>query len=310
MNRGGRHDWLSQVTLHRFFALMIALCAGVGIYYHLQFREAQRVEREYYVQHFEPAAKALQRASTAFKDAYRRRQQGETVPLAPLPSREDLAIMRGWSELQKPISSAISGENAAGLGTLGTLLAWVVAARSRRAWRDRCRADPYRPADPGAGREIARLTATREPFTASHRRDLINPPTLDHDIEIDATRQRIVFHGFSFTASFLHNPRRERIDLPFADILGTRMVLRGRHWATEFLEVRTTQGFIELLPGDYTSYDTLSALLADIVEVNRKSPARYREALAREPFKHTPWYGWLIIALALAGAVGWFLMIL
>ena len=65
------------------------------------------------------------------------------------------------------------------------------------------------------------------------------------------------------------------------------------------LEVRTTKG--KVIVSDYIQpFDRLAQILSDAAELSRSSPEGYRQALAQEPVVHTPWYGWAIIAVALA----------
>jgi hypothetical protein len=51
-------------------------------------------------------------------------------------------------------------------------------------------------------------------------------------------------------------------------------------------------------------FPELAGLLLDAAEVNRSTPDRYSAALAREPSIKTPWYGWLIFAIALVAVAG------
>lgn len=278
------------------------ICAGIWLSETWERRRADA----YYAQYVGPAEAALRRDLDTFLAILERRKRGESLPIPPMPAASDSLIAHRMiaQDLKHGRPGAIELHHA--LIPAGGILPLILIALGW-SWHERHRARPDRPIAPGAGKQIARIAQHEGVFVARFGCDHAATGIQDQDIEVDVRQRAVTFHGFAFIASFFRNPRRDRVKVPFADILGTRMVLRGRHWNIEYLEIRTTQGRLELLPRDYENYEELSALLADIVEVNRKSPARYREALAREPFKHTPWYGWLILALALAGAMGWFL---
>ncbi|HVU34818.1 MAG TPA: hypothetical protein VHE61_15400 [Opitutaceae bacterium] len=188
----------------------------------------------------------------------------------------------------------------------GLLFGWTIlsAVRTQQFWKRRNAAN--RPADTEAGTAIRDVRQLGSHLVASAtKRGLHFLPFHEREVEVDFPQRVVVFRGFVFLTRFAGNSRPPACTLPFTEILG------GRVWTSRdgtSLSLRTTAGRVTITD-DVQPFQPLVAVLLDIAELNRKDPAAYAAALAREPKITTPWYGWLIFALALTGValLAWFL---
>ena len=190
-------------------------------------------------------------------------------------------------------------------GGMGLFMVWIatVMVRGELFWKRRNAAD--RVADANAGVAIGDLRRLGTPFVARsvQRWQLIKSGP--REVEVDAVKETIVFRGFTFIRSFMGNAPTPQIELRFEDILG------GRIWRSHersSLHLRTTAGAVTIMD-DVSPFQELVVLLLDAAEANRARPDRYAQAVSRELRVKTPWYGWLILAVAF-GAVGGFAVML
>ena len=216
--------------------------------------------------------------------------------------KDGTAFARGGPIDQWLERSRRRGENAMlrmnlVFGAMALFIAWTAAAviKNEIFWKKRN--SLHRSVDPNAGDVIAELRRMSGILTArtSPGRHLVK--TAPREVEVNAATETIVFRGFKFATSFIGNRPTANLTLRFNDILG------GRIWvghAQFSLCLRTTAGKVTITDAVQPFHQVASVLL-DAAEVNRATPDRYLEALAREPRIKTPWYGWLIFALALGG---------
>jgi len=182
-------------------------------------------------------------------------------------------------------------------GAVALLMAWTAVAvvRGEISWKKQN--SPDRPANPNAGAVIAELRRTGTILTAQTKPGWHFLRATPRALEINAAAETIVFRGFTFITSFIGNRPTANLTLRFGDILG------GRIWAShgQFnFSLRTTAGKVTITDAIQPFHEVVSVLL-DAAELNRATPDRYLEALAREPRIKTPWYGWLFFTLALGG---------
>lgn len=175
---------------------------------------------------------------------------------------------------------------------VGVFITWVMATlvQTERGWKKHNA--PDRPANPHAGSVLAELRQTDATLVAHTQARL---GARGQQIEIDVARQTIVFRHTPFITSFVRNPAREEVTLRFRDLLGIR--IWGGHTPTVVL--RTTAGSTSFSTA-LKPFDPVVNVCFDIIEVNRKDPAAYREALAREPRVVVPGWCWLLIAVTVA----------
>jgi hypothetical protein len=191
-------------------------------------------------------------------------------------------------------------------GALGLTMIWTVVGLVRNEVFWKKRNAPTREADVNAGRAISEVQAREgEQLTARTRKGGLHfLPYPQREVDVNFAKRTVTFRGFRFITSFIGNKPVRELTLPLADILG------GRIWTNHgqfSLNLRTTAGKVTI-PDTVQPFQPLAAVLLDAIEVNRKSPGTFAAALAREPKIRTPWYGWLILALALAvvAALGFF----
>ena len=180
---------------------------------------------------------------------------------------------------------------------VGLTMAWTIATLIRNEIFWKKRNAPTRAADANAGRAISEVRSREGQLVARTRKGGLHfLPYPDREVEVNLGKGVITFRGFRFVTSFIGNKTIRELTLPFSDILG------GRIWKNHgqfSLYLRTTAGKVTI-PDTVQPFQPLAAVLLDAAEVNRKNPTAFAAALAREPQIKTPWYGWLIIALALA----------
>jgi len=186
-------------------------------------------------------------------------------------------------------------------GAMGLTLAWTIATliKTEIFWKKRN--SPTRSADVNAGGAISEVQSRDEHLVArTSKRGLHFLPYPAREVEVNFRKETVTFRGFKFITSFIGNKPLRELILPFTDILG------GRIWANHgqfSLYLRTTAGKVTI-PDTVQPFQPVAAVLLDAAEVNRKNPTAFAAALAREPQIRTPWYGWLILALALAAVAG------
>lgn len=186
-------------------------------------------------------------------------------------------------------------------GAMGLTMVWTVATliRTEVFWKKRNA--PMRSADVNAGWAISEVQSHDGQLVArTSKKGLHFLPYPAREVEVNFPKRTVTFRGFKFITSFIGNKPLRELKLPFTDILS------GRIWANHgqfSLNLRTTAGKVTI-PDAVQPFQPLAAVLLDAVEVNRKNPAAFAAALAREPQIKTPWFGWLIMALALAAVAG------
>ncbi len=210
------------------------------------------------------------------------RQASETArpaTAAPTPAERD----DRWLEFHRRQFALAEIKYAAFCTGLGAMTLWIFSILLRAHLQRRRRADPQRPALPGAGRLVADLAGLHThhgTLTARARRRWLRWPDRSGDeLVIDARRRTITFRGFTFVTALTGNCRTAETVLEFAEVLGgERGFYRGRAWLT----VRTTRGQATVTD-NLSLFGLATALLLDIAEANRLDPDGYRAALAREP---------------------------
>lgn len=186
-------------------------------------------------------------------------------------------------------------------GAIGLTMTWTIATliRTEAFWKKRNA--PSRSADANAGWAISEVQSREGRLIARTRKGGLHfLPYPDREVDVDFDKRTVTFRGFQFITSFIANKAVRELTLPFTEIVG------GRIWVNHgqsSLALRTTAGKVGI-PDTVQPFQPLAAVLLDAVEVNRKNPTTFAEALAREPRIRTPWYGWMIFALALAIIAG------
>ncbi len=185
-------------------------------------------------------------------------------------------------------------------GAMALFMAWTAAVliKSVAFWKKRN--DPHRSAEPDAGTAIAELRSMGGILTARSGQGWHLFRSAPREVEVNAATETVMFRGFKFITSFIGNRRTTNLTLRFGDILGGRVWVNHGHFS---LSLRTTAGTVTITDAVQPFHEVASVLL-DAAEVNRATPDRYLEALAREPRIKTPWYGWLIFAVGLGGVAG------
>lgn len=283
--------------MHRVFAAFLIGLAGAWIWVTVVLQRQIAEDTVFHAVHVAPNLEKTKRQSDALNQALLERKQGKATPLPPLEPlntgslneslqrmnhRNDLSSKRGHIEM----------------GLVASAMAWACALQIQLAMRRRRLSAPDRPAAQNAGKLIADLVDSGRVFVA-RAPDAPTAPV----VEIDGARALVVFHHFAFVASFVGNPTRDHVEVPFTDLL---VGLIYRHKGRSILLLRTTKGKVTI-GENVRPFQTLVELLLDVIELNRTSPADYHAALSREPRVRTSWYGWLIIVAALAAvaAVLW-----
>jgi hypothetical protein len=186
------------------------------------------------------------------------------------------------------------------IGGIALFMAWTVVnvIRGEIFWKKRNA--PERVVDPKAGSAIAALREIGGVFIARTNTGHKLFKSAPREVLVNAITKKIVFRGFTFITGFIGNRRAELVSMHFQDILGGRIWVNDGQYS---LSLRTTAGKVTVTDA-VKPFHELAGLLFDVAEVNRSLPDGYAAALAREPRIRTPWYGWLIFALALAGVAG------
>ncbi len=125
-------------------------------------------------------------------------------------------------------------------------------------------------------------------------------------IEIYPETESFVFHHFRFTSQFLPEAPREKENLKFSDVLGCKFYSTQ---SGNSLHVRTTKGKV-VITEEMSEFQSLTQIFSELSNANKLNEAEFDERMQEEPNIRTPWYGWLILASALACAAvaGWYFM--
>lgn len=123
-------------------------------------------------------------------------------------------------------------------------------------------------------------------------------------LTFDPSRRVIIFENFGWSASFLPTNPAACEEIPFNQLLGTDYYPPGRGPAS--LSIRTTKGSITLTD-ELQEFERIHAIVDSLVLLNKADRDAYQENLNAEPTIETPWYGWLILIVAIAAIVflGW-----
>ena len=125
-------------------------------------------------------------------------------------------------------------------------------------------------------------------------------------LEVFPESESFVFHHFRFTSQFLPEPPREKENLTFSDILGCRFYSTQ---GGDSLHVRTTKGKV-VITEEMSDFQNLAQIFSELANANKLNETEFTEKSQEEPKIQTPWYGWLILAAAVACAAvaGWYFM--
>jgi hypothetical protein len=182
------------------------------------------------------------------------------------------------------------------VGGAGLVMVAAQAFAARLDWES-----PDRKAVAGAGTLLAGFTRDEGVMVA--RQGGANEP----EVEFDARRRVVTFRNLAFTVAFIGNPVRERVEVPFSDlIVGTIIAAKG----TLSLKLRTAQGTVTF-DNRMNEFSKLAALISDACEQNRLNQEQFQDALAREPKIRTPWYGWAILVVSVISVIAafwWFIV--
>lgn len=209
----------------------------------------------------------------------------------------DTTVLDEWLERQSQRYAYQAARWNLVFGGVALFFIWALASgvQIERYWRRRN--SPERPADPNAGSVVQALRQDGGVLDASSPGALLQRATAPQRIVVQVREETVTFHGFRFVKAFAGNRRVAELTLPFAELLGGRLLVGSRRRG---LRLRTTAGIVTITDR-VQPFDPLVAVLLDAAEVNRTLPARYASALAREPRISTPWWGWVLVVLALAG---------
>ncbi len=278
--------------LNRIFLALLVVFAGGWIWAAVSFHLQSAEDEKFYAARVAPYLADSKRQSEAFNTALEERRQGKKTPL-PLFQPLDSKSLTEWIDRRSKSFEYKWRATQALFGIYATVIAWIVTNLIRQFQRQRRIAATDRPAAADAGKLIDELVRLKRGFVAN------GTGGSARQIHIDGEHSVVVFRHYAFVSSFLSNPKLDRVELPFRDLLsGYILHYQGR----PSLHLRTTRGKV-LVNDSIHPFPTLAELLLDIIEVNRKSPALYRESLSRERRIHTPWYGWLIVGLAVAAVL-------
>lgn len=125
-------------------------------------------------------------------------------------------------------------------------------------------------------------------------------------IEVFPEGESFVFHHFRFTSQFLPEPPREKENLKFSDILGSKFYSTQNG---DSLHIRTTKGKV-VITEEMSYFQSLAQIFSQLADANKLNETEFEEKSQEEPAIQTPWYGWFILASAVACAAvaGWYFM--
>lgn len=165
-------------------------------------------------------------------------------------------------------------------------LAWVLCGviqqhRARNRWEA-----PDRPAHPEAGICIAELP--QDGFVATDG--------TGGRVEINPVGRFVTLENCCRVTPISDWHRVSLVTLRFDEILVVALIAKR---GGDAILLRTTQGRFLLHP-KLKPFDVVANTLIDIAALNRTNPEQYKAARAKEPELRTPWYGWLLLASAIA----------
>ncbi|MBL9190592.1 MAG: hypothetical protein JNK23_24155 [Opitutaceae bacterium] len=279
------------------FAVVTVVLAGVAIWTFLEHRRQSAEDRQYHEQHLVPMWAAQKERALAFEQALKERKEGKRTPLPDLQPINPEVFEAGLERMKRR-HRILALQNQVMAGLAITVFAWFFYFQYRAYMTRRHLESAERPAGPGAGQIVGPLIAQGSIFSA---RDSDHSSATE--VAIDGKRLVVVFRNYTFVSKFVGNRNRSLAELDFGELLAGSIT---RHKGRSYFSLRTTQGKI-VVSDDVQPFDKLTETLLDIIELNRTQPDTYRAARAREPIVQTPWYGWLILAAAVATAVviGW-----
>jgi hypothetical protein len=265
------------MTLNRLFVICLALLGGAWLWTYVVDLRDRADDRAFYKQAVAPQVKS----GKGFE------------PGGP---------MEQWLERTHRRNDNAALRMNLFFGAIGLTFVWTIAGliRNEAFWKGRNA--PARSADANAGWAVSEVQAREgERLIARTRKGGFHfLPYPDREVQVNFAKRTVTFRGFRFVTSFIGNKPVRELTLAFADILG------GRIWTNHgqfSLSLRTTAGKVTI-PDSVQPFQALAAVLLDAAEINRKNPTAFAASLAREPQIKTPWYGWMLVLLALAGVAG------
>ncbi|MCH6259178.1 hypothetical protein MLD52_21655 [Puniceicoccaceae bacterium K14] len=112
-------------------------------------------------------------------------------------------------------------------------------------------------------------------------------------IEIDYDEGLAVFRNYRFITKFAGNKRLEIARIPFAGIFKTKIT---RNKGNVFLDLKTEQGLVTIV--GYSEIQEIIETFQEIVTQNEKTNHGFSQKMAEAPKPTTPWYGWLLLLVA------------
>lgn len=281
----------SVISLNRVVLVVLAVCAGIWIWAKTLERREAAANRAFHAQRVTPFLDGVRRQNSSISEALNDRRRGIATPLPPFePHSPD--VLGEWLTRMEKQHRYSNIRTSAELASVVALLVWFIGLQVRVQIRRHQWESGSRSPMPGAGSLIASLMNERKQFTAGRGNGSAEPEVL-----IDGESAVVVFRQLTFITGFVGNRVSPVTTVPFADLL-TGYVYRGR--GGPLLHLRTTKGKVTIDSG-IQPFEALVHLLLDIAELNRMSHGSYLAARAREPFIRTPWYGWLIFVVMIAG---------
>jgi hypothetical protein len=271
-----------MITVNRVFAAVLVAFAGVWLW------AAAMGQREVAADNAFRSQEATAFSKTTGRRSEVLRQEVEDIKEGGLPDRASLEV--GLRHMKRR-AHFVSIRLLAQFGFMGSMAVWLAAMQIQAGDRRRRWESPERPAVADAGKRIGELVRAGSTFVAKAG-DGVEAPK----VEVDGRRAVVAFRRLAFVRAFVGNSPRDYTEMPFSDLIaGSLYPGKGQ----PILLLRTTHGRV-WIPSSIQPFQELVDLLIDATELNRTRPEQYRAALAREPHVRTPWYGWLIIAGALA----------
>lgn len=284
-----------KFSVHRLFLVIILALAATWIWAAAMHWKHKRAYNEYASRVFQPE---MDRFKNETDRTIEDLKAGRLLKPLPVPNALSLS---GLMERRRVLDHYWDIREGAMIGLFATVFCWLVAAQIQLGLRRRARARVERPAEPTAGHLVGELVQQGRTFLARSK-----PDGTGIEIEVDGRRAVVFFRNLTFVAAFSGNKRRPIVELPFSELLA---LTTGYNKGTAYLNLRTTAGRV-FWTDKVRPFDTLAALLDDIIELNRTDPAAYQAARAREPVIRTPWYGWamLMAGVVAVAALAWFFL--
>lgn len=126
-------------------------------------------------------------------------------------------------------------------------------------------------------------------------------------LEIDTLCGVFTFRHFRFVAAFLPEKPREEETVRFDEVLDARHIEVQK--GIGGIRVRTLKGRVTISE-EMEHFESIVAAFGTAAEANQASPDEFRRKLEAEPKIKTPWFGWLIlfVAVLIVGLTGWHAM--